>query len=77
MDVGKKIIAAGEADFTLNDPREANSAPVARANRHAPSDNIPLLSDVIQKKEKKRILAEGTDIFNKDPKQGIFLSALR
>ncbi|MFH4973909.1 hypothetical protein AB6A40_000618 [Gnathostoma spinigerum] len=42
-----------------------------RANRMAPSLNIPSLSEVIERKKHKRIITEGTEMFNQDPKKGI------
>lgn len=42
-----------------------------RANRMAPSHNIPSLTEVIERKRKKRIITEATEFFNQDPKKGI------
>lgn len=41
-----------------------------RANRMAPSPNLPSLTEVIERKKQKRILSEGTELFNQDPKKG-------
>ena len=54
------------------EPKEA-CAIVPRANRHAPSEDIPSMSEVIDQKKRKRIFAEGTELFNQSPKEGIFL----
>uniref|UniRef100_A0A0M3K5K3 Mitochondrial inner membrane protease subunit n=1 Tax=Anisakis simplex TaxID=6269 RepID=A0A0M3K5K3_ANISI len=41
-----------------------------RANRMAPSKKLPSISEVIERKKQKRIITEGTDLFNQDPKKG-------
>jgi PII-like signaling protein len=34
------------------------------------STNIPTMIEIIDRKKKKRILTEGTDLFNQNPKKG-------
>ncbi|KAK6009461.1 Sec7 domain protein, partial [Ostertagia ostertagi] len=41
------------------------------ANRHAPSHRMPSMEQVIDQKKRKRIFAEGTELFNQSPKKGI------
>ncbi|EFO21246.1 Sec7 domain-containing protein [Loa loa] len=42
-----------------------------RANRMAPSSSLPSIIEVIERKKKKRIITEATELFNQDPKKGI------
>ncbi|CAG9537440.1 unnamed protein product [Cercopithifilaria johnstoni] len=41
------------------------------ANRMAPSSTLPSIIEVIERKKKKRIITEATELFNQDPKKGI------
>ncbi|VBB28394.1 unnamed protein product [Acanthocheilonema viteae] len=41
------------------------------ANRMAPSSALPSIIEVIERKKKKRIITEATELFNQDPKKGI------
>lgn len=45
-------------------------ASAVRANRMAPSKKLPSIGEVIERKKQKRIITEGTDLFNQDPKKG-------
>ena len=45
-------------------------AAAVRPNRMASSANLPSLTEVIETKKQKRILTEGTELFNQDPKKG-------
>ncbi|CEF66676.1 Golgi-specific brefeldin A-resistance guanine nucleotide exchange factor 1 [Strongyloides ratti] len=42
-----------------------------RPNRMSSSENIPSLSQVIHQKKQKKIITEGTELFNQSPKSGI------
>uniref|UniRef100_A0A915C108 SEC7 domain-containing protein n=2 Tax=Parascaris univalens TaxID=6257 RepID=A0A915C108_PARUN len=46
-------------------------ASAVRANRMAPSKKLPSIGEVIERKKQKRIITEGTDLFNQDPKKGV------
>ncbi|KHN78013.1 Golgi-specific brefeldin A-resistance guanine nucleotide exchange factor 1 [Toxocara canis] len=46
-------------------------ASAVRANRMAPSKRLPSIGEVIERKKQKRIITEGTDLFNQDPKKGV------
>lgn len=48
-----------------------------RANRMASSLNIPSPAEVIERKKQKRILTEGTELFNQDPKKGLASRCLK
>lgn len=41
-----------------------------RANRMAPSSSLPSIIEVVERKKKKRIITEATELFNQDPKKG-------
>ncbi|PAV79155.1 hypothetical protein WR25_16601 isoform J [Diploscapter pachys] len=74
-EIAKKIMAKtyqsqDESRDSSEEPKEA-CAIVPRANRHAASEDIPSMSEVIDQKKRKRIFAEGTELFNQSPKEGI------
>eukprot|EP00080_Pristionchus_pacificus_P016438 PDM76458.1 gbf-1 [Pristionchus pacificus] len=73
-DIGKRIVRGGEHTQAVSEPATAqlqHSSPALRVNRHAPSPSLPPLSEVIERKKRKKLLNEATDIFNKNPKKGI------
>ncbi|KIH67943.1 Sec7 domain protein [Ancylostoma duodenale] len=41
------------------------------ANRHAPSHSMPSMEQVIDQKKRKKLIADGTELFNQSPKKGI------
>jgi brefeldin A-resistance guanine nucleotide exchange factor 1 len=36
-----------------------------------PKSRLPLISEVIAQKKQKRLITEGTELFNKSPKKGL------
>uniref|UniRef100_A0A1I7SZ71 SEC7 domain-containing protein n=2 Tax=Caenorhabditis tropicalis TaxID=1561998 RepID=A0A1I7SZ71_9PELO len=74
-DIGKKMTRPG-SDLREKIPRTSplptpSSALLLRSNRHAPSTNLPSMTEVIEQKKRKRLIAEGTELFNQSPKKGI------
>ncbi|WKY01718.1 hypothetical protein Q1695_015600 [Nippostrongylus brasiliensis] len=74
-DIGQRILASG-SDMSNSSPERTLPDPVSKAlmpsaNRHAPSHNMPSMEQVIDQKKRKRIFAEGTELFNQSPKKGI------
>ncbi|CAB03915.3 Golgi-specific brefeldin A-resistance guanine nucleotide exchange factor 1 homolog [Caenorhabditis elegans] len=67
-DLAKKmaISTGGKAS-----PMPVSSSIVLRSNRHAPSTELPSMSQIIEQKKRKRLIAEGTELFNQSPKKGI------
>ncbi|KAK6059165.1 hypothetical protein COOONC_03206 [Cooperia oncophora] len=74
-EIGQRILASG-SDYSNSTPERAipESMPkplLPSANRHAPSHRMPSMEQVIDQKKRKRIFAEGTELFNQSPKKGI------
>ncbi|CAB3401302.1 unnamed protein product [Caenorhabditis bovis] len=53
------------------DEKPQKNAVHLRENRHPPSPNLPSMPDVLDKKQRKRLIAEGTELFNQNSKKGI------
>ncbi|KHJ93323.1 hypothetical protein OESDEN_06770 [Oesophagostomum dentatum] len=76
FEIGKRILA-GESDVSNSSPERDISEPVHTKplmpcmNRHAPSHNMPSMEQVIDQKKRKKIIADGTELFNQSPKKGI------
>ncbi|EGT34732.1 CBN-GBF-1 protein [Caenorhabditis brenneri] len=74
-DIGKKMtrpsIDAREKLPNSSPIPAAASTLLLRSNRHAPSANLPSMTEVIEQKKRKRLIAEGTELFNQSPKKGI------
>lgn len=74
-DIGKKMTRPNSdtrEKFPSTSPIPANpSTLLLRSNRHAPSVNLPSMTEVIEQKKRKRLIAEGTELFNQSPKKGI------
>ncbi|VDP01466.1 unnamed protein product [Heligmosomoides polygyrus] len=64
-EIGQRILASGMV------PEPLPKALMPCANRHAPSHSMPSMEQVIDQKKRKRIFAEGTELFNQSPKKGI------
>ncbi|KAJ1370138.1 G-box binding factor [Parelaphostrongylus tenuis] len=75
FEIGQRIVASGDevnASSPERDvPRTMGKAIMPSANRHSPSHHLPSMEQVIEQKKRKRILAEGTELFNQSPKKGI------
>ncbi|KAK6013644.1 Sec7 domain protein [Ostertagia ostertagi] len=72
-EIGQRILASG-SDFSTPErvvPEPMPKALLPSANRHAPSHRMPSMEQVIDQKKRKRIFAEGTELFNQSPKKGI------
>ncbi|XGW13828.1 hypothetical protein V3C99_000264 [Haemonchus contortus] len=74
-EIGQRIVASG-SDFSNSTPERTVPEPMPKtllpsANRHAPSHRMPTMEQVIDQKKRKRIFAEGTELFNQSPKKGI------
>ncbi|CAI4230553.1 unnamed protein product [Auanema sp. JU1783] len=70
-DLGKKILNGDQATPEKIMGNESITTVVLRSNRHAPSEKMPSMTDVLEQKDRKRIIAEATDKFNQNPKDGI------
>ncbi|VDL76122.1 unnamed protein product [Nippostrongylus brasiliensis] len=73
-DIGQRILASG-SDMSNSSPERSEANLFYErsliANRHAPSHNMPSMEQVIDQKKRKRIFAEGTELFNQSPKKVI------
>ncbi|GMR39829.1 hypothetical protein PMAYCL1PPCAC_10024, partial [Pristionchus mayeri] len=73
-DIGKRIVG-GEHPVTdlaaAAQHVQQHASPALRVNRHPTYPSLPPLSEVIERKKRKKLLNEATDIFNKNPKKGI------
>ncbi|CAI2349170.1 unnamed protein product [Caenorhabditis sp. 36 PRJEB53466] len=69
-DCGKRMMSRGEVPATVS-PIPAAPTVLLRSNRHAPSNNFPSMTEVIDQKKRKKLIAEGTELFNQSPKKGI------
>uniref|UniRef100_A0A158P6M8 SEC7 domain-containing protein n=1 Tax=Angiostrongylus cantonensis TaxID=6313 RepID=A0A158P6M8_ANGCA len=75
FEIGQRILA-NESDMNTSSlerdvPRTMAKDVMPSANRHSPSHSLPSMEQVIEQKKRKRILAEGTELFNQSPKKGI------
>ncbi|GMT18525.1 hypothetical protein PFISCL1PPCAC_9822, partial [Pristionchus fissidentatus] len=73
-DIGKKIVVGGGKHAAATPTESAalqQASPALRINRHIPSSALPPLSEVIERKKRKKMLNEATEMFNKNPKKGI------
>ncbi|CAD6198940.1 unnamed protein product [Caenorhabditis auriculariae] len=69
-DLGRRIVS-GAIETVVAETDEKPSPLQLRSNRHLPSANLPSLSEVINQKKRKRMIADGTELFNQNPKEGI------
>ncbi|GMS87930.1 hypothetical protein PENTCL1PPCAC_10105, partial [Pristionchus entomophagus] len=71
-DIGKQIVGGEHAKVVPElAAQQQHASSALRVNRHVPSPSLPPLSEVIERKKRKKLLIEATDIFNKNPKKGI------
>ncbi|CAI5445758.1 unnamed protein product [Caenorhabditis angaria] len=69
-DIGKRMTSTSEESSNILGKAIENTV-LLRSNRHIPSNNLPSMSEIIDQKKRKRIIAEGTELFNQSPKKGI------
>uniref|UniRef100_A0A8R1DN99 SEC7 domain-containing protein n=1 Tax=Caenorhabditis japonica TaxID=281687 RepID=A0A8R1DN99_CAEJA len=72
-DIGKKLISSEmeTVERPTASPCPTRSAILLRSNRHAASENLPSMSEIIDQKKRKRLIVEGTELFNQNPKKGV------
>lgn len=71
-DIGKRMTRPNSEKVPSASPiPTVSSTLLLRSNRHAPSTNLPSMTEVIEQKKRKRLIAEGTELFNQSPKKGI------
>lgn len=73
-DIGRKMntpTGNTREKFPSTSPIPPASTLLLRSNRHAPSTNLPSMTEIIEQKKRKRLIAEGTELFNQSPKKGI------
>ncbi|UMM22956.1 hypothetical protein L5515_003908 [Caenorhabditis briggsae] len=71
-DIGRKLnTPIGDQKPHSTSPIPPASTLLLRSNRHSPSNNLPSMTEIIEQKKRKRLIAEGTELFNQSPKKGI------
>ncbi|KAL6725184.1 hypothetical protein Aduo_007256 [Ancylostoma duodenale] len=76
FEIGQRILASG-SDVSNSSPERdipetlPTKALMPSANRHAPSHSMPSMEQVIDQKKRKKLIADGTELFNQSPKKGI------